>query len=56
MRARDTRESLEFAYGDVLRNVVPILADLEIERVAAVGGLRFLKAGTGEVLAEWPQR
>lgn len=54
--SHDTREAFELAHGDVFKNFVPILANLDIERVADLGGMRFYKAHTGEVLAEWPQR
>ncbi|MBV8204469.1 MAG: hypothetical protein JO195_05525, partial [Candidatus Eremiobacteraeota bacterium] len=46
----------ELAHGDVFKNFVPILAELDIERVADLGGMRFYRAGTNNVLAEWPQR
>lgn len=54
--SHDTREEFEVVHGDVFMNFVPILAGLDLERVADMGGMRFYKAGTGEVLAEWPQR
>ena len=54
--SHDTREAFELAHGDVFKNFVPILAELDIERVADLGGMRFYKAHTDDVLAEWPQR
>lgn len=54
--SHDTHHAFELAQGDVFRNFVPILANLDLEYVAGLGGMRFLKAGTGELLAEWPSR
>ena len=54
--SHDTREAFELAHGDVFRNFVPILAELEMERVADLGGMRFYRAHTDQLLAEWPQR
>jgi hypothetical protein len=54
--SHDTREAFELAHGDVFKNFVPILADLEMERVADLGGMRFYKAHTDDILAEWPRR
>lgn len=54
--SHDTREAFEFIHGDVFRNFVPILSDLDLERVAEIGGMRFYKAGTRQVVAEWPRR
>jgi hypothetical protein len=54
--SHDTREAFELTHGDVFKNFVPILANLDIERVADLGGMRFYKAHTDDVLAEWPQR
>ncbi len=54
--AHDTRKAFELAHGDVFKNFVPILAELEIERVADLGGMRFYRAHTDDILAEWPQR
>jgi hypothetical protein len=54
--SHDTREAFELAHGDVFKNFVPILANLDMERVADLGGVRFYKAHTNDVLAEWPQR
>jgi hypothetical protein len=54
--SHDTREAFELAHGDVFKNFVPILANLDIERVADLGGMRFYRANTNDLLAEWPQR
>lgn len=54
--SHDTRSDFELDHGDVFKNFVPILANLDIERVADLGGMRFYKAHSDEVLAEWPQR
>lgn len=54
--SRDARDVFERARGDVLINFVPILAELELERVANLGGMRFYSTLTKDVLAEWPQR
>jgi hypothetical protein len=54
--SHDTREAFELADGDVFKNFVPILADLDVERVADLGGMRFYRAQTDHVLAEWPKR
>ncbi|HSN98911.1 MAG TPA: hypothetical protein VLS89_11520 [Candidatus Nanopelagicales bacterium] len=54
--SHDTRDAFELAHGDVFRNFVPILAELDMERVADLGGMRFYRAHTDRVLAEWPRR
>ncbi|WP_437317597.1 hypothetical protein [Sorangium sp. So ce385] len=54
--SHDNREAFELAHGDVFKNFVPILANLDIERVADLGGMRFYRANTNDVIAEWPQR
>lgn len=54
--SHDTRDAFEAVHGDVLRNFVPILAELDAERVADMGGMRFYNARTGQLLLEWPQR
>ncbi|MBK8253216.1 MAG: hypothetical protein IPK82_11190 [Polyangiaceae bacterium] len=54
--SHDTREAFELTHGDVFKNFVPILADLDLERVADLGGMRFYRVNSNDVLAEWPQR
>ena len=52
----DTRDAFEGVHGDVFKNFVPILADLDAERVADMGGMRFYNAHTHALLIEWPKR
>ncbi|KYF83580.1 hypothetical protein BE11_44940 [Sorangium cellulosum] len=54
--SHDTREAFEAVHGDVFKNFVPILADLDAERVADMGGMRFYNAHTRALLIEWPKR
>ncbi len=54
--SHDTREAFEITHGDVFKNFVPILTDLDLERVAELGGMRFYRMNSNDVLAEWPQR
>ena len=54
--SHDNREALEGVYGGIYKNFVPILTDLDLERAATLGGMRFHDANTGAVLAEWPRR
>jgi len=54
--SHDTREAFETVHGDVFKNFVPILAELEAERVADMGGMRFYNAHSRILLAEWPER
>jgi len=54
--AHDTCGAFDLTHGDVFKNVIPILARLDLERVADLGGMRFYRVNTNDVLAEWPQR
>lgn len=51
-----TRTSLEAIHADVYLFVVPEITGLDLEHVAALGGVRFHDAATGDVLREWPAR
>ena len=54
--SHDRREAFETIHGDVFKNFVPILTELDAERVANMGGMRFYNAHTLAMLAEWPKR
>lgn len=51
-----TRMSLEAIHADVYLFVVPQITGLDLEHAAALGGVRFHDAATGDVLREWPAR
>lgn len=54
--SHETKCEFKRMYGDMVHHVVPLLTDLRLEEVAAMGGVRFEDERTREQLGEWPSR
>jgi hypothetical protein len=52
----ETKCEFERIHRDMVRHVVPLLTDLRLEEVAAMGGVRFKDELTREQIGEWPSR
>jgi hypothetical protein len=52
----DVRDLFERLHGDLIRQVLPAVTGLELERVREQGGARVIRAEDRKVLWEWPRR
>jgi len=51
----ETKHEFEQMHGDMIRHIIPILTELSIEQVVALGGVCLHDRSTGRIV-EWPKR
>lgn len=52
----DVRDMFERLHGDLIRQVLPAVTGLDLQRVREEGGARVVRAEDAKVLWEWPRR
>lgn len=53
--SHDTAADFQMIHADLKRELIPMLTGLQLEQVLALGGFRFIEAGSGRVLRQWPE-